>query len=55
MFCFCTLLLTFETAMDRVVMPGDQTQTTLLQMTDINDDEDMVTGELVEKYPFLIL
>lgn len=57
MFCFCTLLLTCAKAMllrwIGVVMPGNQVQMPLLRRTDSDDDEEvMLEGELVEKYPF---
>ncbi|KAL7373834.1 hypothetical protein ABVT39_015141 [Epinephelus coioides] len=57
MFCVCMLLLTFAKAMILrwvgVVMPGDQVQIPLLQQTDTDIDEEVVIeGGLVEKYPF---
>ncbi|XP_036418907.1 uncharacterized protein LOC118802460 [Colossoma macropomum] len=57
MFCCCTLVLTFAKAMILrwvgVLMPGDQIQMPLLHRTDTDDDEEVVIeGELMEKYPF---
>ena len=58
MFCFCTLLLTFAKAMILrwvgVVMPGDNAQMPLLLRGDPGEDEEevVIEGEMVEKYPF---
>lgn len=53
MFCFCTLLLTCAKAMILrwvgAVMPGDQVQLPLLQMTGTDADEELVIE--VDKYP----
>ncbi|XP_030580076.1 uncharacterized protein LOC115776499 [Archocentrus centrarchus] len=56
MFCFCTVLLTFAKAMILrwvgIVMPSDRTQMPLIQTTDMDEEEDVVIGGVVERYPF---